>query len=114
MEINKKLVTKKAKQNMIDIHSEKYIKAWLDVNQYTTKVEELEKDYNMISTEVKERVEAFINQRLANPEGKMIPENDLAIAVSVKLGLDSSNQNLKQALSEFEFYGQIIQQIETI
>lgn len=112
--INKQFVTKDAKKEMINVHSQKYIKAWLDKIQYNEKIVDLTADYNLMSDEAKERVEKFINQRLANPEGKMIPEEEIANAVAIKLGLETVTQNYKNACTEFDFYEKIILLIKGI
>lgn len=114
MEINKKLLTKTAKTAMIDVHSEKYIKAWIDVQQFGTKVAELEADWNILSEEAKARVQGFVDQRTANTEGKMIPEADIAQAVSTKLGLDVCKDNLKRAQLEFDFFADVIAKVQSL
>jgi hypothetical protein len=112
--INKKFVTKEAQREMVNVHSQKYIKAWLDKIQYNEKIEELTNDYNLLSEEAKERVEKFVDQRLANPEGKMVPEEEIAHAVAVKLGLDTVTQNYKNACIEFDFFEKILTLIRNI
>lgn len=113
-EINSKFVTKKAKEEMIDVHSQKYIKAWLDKIQFEEKIENLQKDYELLTPEAKERVEKFVDNRLANPNGQQIPEEEIAHAVAVKLGLDTCVQQLKNATVEFDFYERIITLIRNI
>lgn len=114
MEINKKLVTKNAKNEMIDVHSQKYIKAWIDTIQFKEKMDSLLKDWEILSPASKERVEKFIDQRIGNPEGKMVPEDEIAAAVSVKLGMDTCAQNLRQAEMEFDFFAKVIKMVTSI
>jgi len=112
--INKSYVTRKAKKEMIDVHSQKYIKAWLDKIQYKEKIDELTKDYNLLSPEAKQRVDSFVDRRLAQPEGEMLPEAEIQHAVAVKLGLDTVTQNYKSSCTEFDFYERIINLIKNI
>jgi len=114
MEINKKLITKEAKHNMLTVHGEKYIKAWIDVKQFKKTLDGLVADYDLVSPEAKQRVEEFVNQRIGNPQGQMVPAPDIANAVSLKLGIDASQGNLRTAELEFNFFADVIQQIETL
>jgi len=112
--INKEFVTKEAVKEMINGHSQEYIKAWLNKIQYKEKIEELQKDYDLLSPEAKERVDSFVDRRLANPEGEMVPEADLAHAVTVKIGLDTVTQNYKSSCVKFDAYEKIINLIRNI
>lgn len=106
--LNKSVITKKAKEEMIDVHGQKYLKAWLDRIQYTKKLDDLNKDWELVVPEARERVESFIDQRLGNPEGKMVPENEIAHAVNIRLAIDTVTQNLKNAEVEFDFFEEVI------
>ena len=112
--INQEAITRKAKQDMVDVHSQKYIKAWLDKIQYQEKINELTKDYDLLSPEAKERVEKFIDKRLATPQGEMVPEGEIAHAVAVRMGLDTVTQNYKNACTEFDFFEKVVKLIKTL
>ena len=112
--LDKSVITKKAIEEMINVHSQKYIKAWIDMTQFKEKIAELEADWALVSPEAQQRVDAFIDQRLANPEGKMVPENEIAHAVNIRLGLDTVTQNFKNACNEFDFYAKVIKLIQGI
>ena len=110
----KRYATRKARKEMIDVHSQKFIKAWLDKIQYKEKIDSLQADFDLLSPEAKERVENFIDKRLRDPEGKMVPEEEIAHAVAVRLGLDTVTQNYKNACLEYDFFMRIIDQIRNI
>lgn len=114
LNLDKSLVTKKAKQEMIDIHSQKLIKAWLDVDQYTEKEASLQADFDLLSDDNKKRVEAFMEKRIANPQGDMLPEGDIAQAVAIKMGLDTMSGEKRKAKMEFEFFTKVIGQLKTL
>jgi hypothetical protein len=112
--LNKKLVTKKAEAEMIDIHSQKYLKAWLDITQYGEKAASLQKDYDLLSAENKAKVEEYIDKRLKNPNGEMAPDISIAQAVATKMGLDTMQTELKKAQMEFDFFAKVIEQLKSI
>ena len=112
--LNKSVITKSAKEEMINVHSQKYIKAWIDMEQYKEKIASFEADWALVSPEAQQRVESFIDRRLANPTGEMVPESEIAHAVSIRLGLDTVTQNYKNACNEFDFFEKVIKLIQGI
>lgn len=112
--INHGSVTRRAKKDMIDVHSQKYLKAWIDKTQYAEKARDLQKDYNLLSDEMKEKVEEYVNKRLNNPSGEMIPDAEIAQAVTTKMGLDTMYQEVKRAEMEFQFFDEVIQKLKTL
>lgn len=112
--LNLAVITKKAKEEMVNVHSQKYIEAWLNEKQYREKLKELEADWDLVAPEAKERVEAFIDRRLKNPEGAMLPEVEIAHAVNVRMAIDTATQNHKNAVSAFKFYEEIVKSVQQI
>ncbi len=112
--LNYSVITRKARKEMIEVHSQKYIEAWLNEKQYREKLAELQADWELVSPEAKERVEAFIDRRLKNPEGAMLPEAEIAHAVNVRMAIDTAAQNHKNSISAFKFYEEIIKSVQQI
>lgn len=110
--LNKEVITKRAKEEMINVHSQKYIKAWIDTVQFKEKIEILEADWDLISPEAQARVDAFVDKRLATPEGQMVPDGDIAHAVATRLGLDTVTQSYKNACAEFKFFEDVVKLIQ--
>lgn len=109
-----KYVTRQAKKEMINIHSQKYLKAWLDKDQYQEKLVSLKKEWDEIAVDVKERVENFVGERKKNPEGAIIPPEELQKAVNIKIGLDTVEDSYKHSCAEFDFFMMIIEKLQNI
>lgn len=109
-----KTITNKARKEMINVHSQKYIEAILNEIQYREKLEALEKDWGLLVPSVQERVEAFLDRRIANPEGAMLPESEIAYAVNVRMGIDTAKQNWKTASEAIRFYEGVVSQIKQL
>ena len=112
--LDKELVTKKAKENMLDLHSEKYLTAWVNKIQYSEKLAALTKEWETFSEEIKTKVEDFKTKREQNPSGNMRPDPEVEYAVSVKLGIEALETNFNNACLEFDGYAEIIKLIKSV
>jgi acetoin utilization deacetylase AcuC-like enzyme len=113
-DIDKSLLSSKAIENMLTVHQEKYLAAWLNKDQHGKKIKELEAEYSVFSEPIRTRVEEFISSRKNNPSGQIFSEVELNSAVSVKIGLDAVKTDYEHACIEFDEYAKIIKQIKEI
>ena len=110
----KKYVTRAAKKALLNTHSEKYLAAWINKKEYVEKIYALQADFDELSYEVREKVEAFMQNREENPHGKVPKDPEVTKAINIKMGIEALKANYHTACLEFDGYGDIIKTIKDI
>lgn len=103
--LDRKAVTKKAKQNMVDIHSEKVLKSWLDMNDLERKLREIDCEIAMSSKAKVKEAEAFIKE---NSKVGATPQEGMTELVAKLIGKRGLGEQMRRSSLEYDFFVDVV------
>lgn len=113
-ELNKNLVTERAKNTLLDTHSEKYLAAWINKKDYLEKIFALEAEFNELGEDTISQVEAFLSARTKDAHTKIPTDTKISKGAQLKIGIDALKANYRTSCLEFDGYADIIKEIQSI
>lgn len=109
--LDRKAVTRKAKKNMVDIHSEKVLKAWLDKNELERKLREVTSEVSAYSKQKIKEAEAFIKDRATNGGD---PKEGMTELVARLIGKQALEEQMRQATLQYDFFVDVVMTLKKL
>ena len=110
-DLDRKAVTRKAKNNMVDIHSEKVLKAWLDKNELERKLREVASEIGAYSEKKIKDAEAFIKDRATNGGD---PKEGMTDLVAKLIGKKALEDQMRQATLQYDFFVDVVMTLKQL
>jgi hypothetical protein len=110
-DLNRKAVTKKARNNMVDIHSEKVLKSWLDKNELERKLREVTAEIASYSKQKIKDAEGFIKARA---EDGANPKEGMSDLVAKLIGKQALEDQMRQATLQYDFFVDVVMTLKKL